>query len=496
MNNNSNRQPLPAKEEVMRPALAARWTLPAIAGLLLLFLIATIPGYHLHIDEAWIGEQAYFLSRDGYVHSTLFEGFAGNEVRTVVYHRLFVLLGSWCVSLFGWSIGTLRVVPLAAGGLLLALMAHHMRRELGASWRTVALAIAIFLLIPLNFTYIKVFRPEMLMTLCGFAGYWALGRFMQGGRRWNLPVAAIAGGMAALAHPYGAIFPLCGILMLLGGRRWRGAALFAAVAVLPAIPYIIDIATHYELFHRQISNPLVAEKTRFTILTPLLNLLEEHKRLFRKPEIILPTLLFILSLVAGVGREGWRRFHLIYSVLLVMLLGAAAQDKVVRYAIPLLPFFTIAIAVTAGEWIERPIGNRFWRAGFALVLVLFIGVGIDGVINDLRAEREHVPELNAAIAASIPPGTRCLAPMNFIFEQIGRYPIIALRYANMEQRNWLEVRAMLDFADRHRADAIIINTYATLDEGIIDLGTAGEDLARTFRIAASTPEYTLFLRRR
>jgi|GEM_PF-691949 len=495
MNNNSNRQPLPAKKDGIRRALAARWTLPAIAGLLLLCLIASLPGAHLHIDEAWIGEQAYFLSRDGYVHSTLFEGFAGNEIRTVVYHRLFVLLGSWSVSIFGWSIGALRVVPLASGGALLALMAHHMRRELGVPWRTVAMAVAIFLLIPLNFTYIKVFRPEMLMALCGFASYRALGRFMQGGRWWELPVAAAAGGMAALAHPYGAIFPLCGILMLLGGRRWSGAALFAAVASLPAIPYLVDIATHYELFRQQISNPLVAEKTSFTILSPLTNLLDEHKRLFRKPEIILPTLLFLLSLVAGAGRDGWRRFHLIYSVLLIVLLGAAAQDKVVRYAIPLLPFFTIAIALAAGEWIERPIGNRFWRAGFALAWMLFVGVGLHAVTTDLRAEREHVPELNAAIAGSIPPGTRCLAPMNFIFEQIGRHPIIALRYANMEQHNRLGVRAMLDFADRHRADAIIINRYATLDEGIIDLDTAGDEMARAFTIAASTPEYRLFLRR-
>jgi hypothetical protein len=478
----------------LRRILGQRWLFPSVAGALLLLLAASVPGYHLHIDEGWIGEQAYVLARDGYVHSNLFEGFAANDLRIVVYHRLFVLLGSWAVALFGWSIGSLRVVPLLSGALLLCAIGWYMRRRMGASRETTAITIALFLLMPLNFTYIKVYRPEMLMALCGFAGYICLTLHLSR-RRWYLAAAAaIAGTSAALAHPYGAIFPVASMIILLLTRDWRGAATFLLSGALPAIPYAIDIATHIEIFRAQISNQFVAEKTSFTILTPLLNLLNEHKRLFRKAETILPTILLIISLIVNARRSApERRLLQRYTILLVILLGALAQDKVTRYAIPLLPFFAIEIGMMIGEWVERPERyGRICRWGLGVAMALFVGFGVHAVVADLGAAREQVADLNAAIASSIPPGTRCLAPVNFLFDEITRYPIVGLRYANMEHANRLTMAEAIDFADRHHTDAIIVNRYATLDEMIVDLDSAATG---EFAVAARTGEYTVLRRR-
>ena len=48
------------------------WVLAAVS-LCLLFI--SIPYHDFYVDEAFIGEYAYFFARDGYVHSHFWEGY-------------------------------------------------------------------------------------------------------------------------------------------------------------------------------------------------------------------------------------------------------------------------------------------------------------------------------------------------------------------------------------------------------------------------------------
>lgn len=467
----------------------------------LILLVVSIPGHPLHIDEAWIGEQTYFLERDGYVHSNLFEGLAGHDQRSVVYHRLFVTAGSWAVGGFGWGIAQLRVVPaLATLGLLVA-MALYMRLERKADLAAMTLPLVIFLFIPIAFYHAKIYRPEMMMTLFGFTSYWLLERGVN--RERGLAAIAFGGllaGAAALTHLYGLIFVVAGAYMLARTKHYAAIGIFIICAALPFIPYLHDIATHRALFDAQISNPIAAKKTSFTLLTPFANLLEEHKRLFRKPEIIVVMLLFIIPLIpawraASAAGDRRRRILFEYTIALIVLLGMVSGDKLVtRYAIPLFPFLAIAISSAI---VERPGligGNRPYRALFAVTLALFTLYGMGYQVYDTFSTRERTAEINGMIGERLPDGARVVAPMNMIFDQIGRLHIIGLYLASKEQHDTLTFDSAIAFAKAHRADYIVTNSMMTDEERIINLGGKAEFTGKEYLPMESTDLYQILER--
>lgn len=469
-----------------------RMALYAMSLLQLLLLSISIPGHSMHIDEAWIGEQAYMLERDGHVHSDLFEGLAGHERETIVYHRLFVRAGSVAISLFSWNLWSLRLVSIVSSFLLCSLLWMFARRHLRWSTEEIVLLLSIFLLVPLNFLFIKIYRPEIMMSMFGFASYYALAlSSRRSDARICIPAGVLA-GCALLSHPYGLIFTAAGLGVLLWSRRWTGIAFFLVAALVSLVPYLYDIIDNLVLVQEQMTNPIVAGKTTFTLLSPLTNLLAEHQRLFRRPEIILVTILFLLSVILNVegGRRNDKSFY-IYALLLVLFLGALAQDKVVtRYAIPLLPFFCMEIALAARAELTKQKRPAYLRIPFLITLCLFVGYGIYYQVNDAFYTRGDVAGLNSRIGAHLTDGERVVGPMNLIFNQIERVDIIGLYLANKEEKNYLTLRRVLDFASRHNAGVIVFNRYATDEEQIVDLDSA-VSVGTGFEVLHHDSDYTV-----
>jgi hypothetical protein len=437
----------------------------------LLLLVASMPGRPMHIDEAWIGEQTYFLARDGHVHSNLFEGLAHHEERGVVYHRLFVTLGSWSIAAFDWGIGALRLVTVLSTAALLLAMAMYARRQACMSMPATLGALVIMLLIPIVFYHAKIYRPEILMTLLGFASYCMAELYGERRRPWEAVVAGLLAGAAAMAHLYGVMFILAGLYLLARRRAWGGAALFAGAALLPVIPYLIDIASHADIFREQISNPIAAKKTSFTLITPLANLAEEHKRLFRKPEIIPVVLLFIMSAVATWRAADRRsRLFLEYTLALVVLLGMASGDKLVtRYAIPLFPFFAIAIAGAAATLPGLLRRSRVYRWSFAAMMALFAGYGLWYQVREILGPTEDAAARNAKIALFLPPGARVAGPMNMIFNQIEGMHINGLYLAAKQHDGALTPERAVAFANAHGDEYIVTNDVMTDEERIVGM---------------------------
>lgn len=61
------------------------------------------------VDDAWIGEHAYWLVKNGFVKSDLMYGITSQEIRQIVHHKLFTLNGALFVKTFGFSLLTSRV---------------------------------------------------------------------------------------------------------------------------------------------------------------------------------------------------------------------------------------------------------------------------------------------------------------------------------------------------------------------------------------------------
>lgn len=465
---------------------------PAYILLLSLLLLAiSIPGHPLHIDEAWIGEQAYFLARDGYVHSALFAEPDGGDAMLILYHRLFVLAGSFAVRIFGWDIWPLRLVTIISGLGLLAAMALYMRRERNRPAEETLLALLFVLLIPITFTHFKIYRPEIMMTLFGFLSYWSLERYEKTSHARYAAASGLLAGLAALTHLYGLMFPICAGIMLLRMRRWAGLGIFAGLAVVPFIPYLLDIAVHQDLFRREITSPIAARKTSFTLATPFLNLLEEHKRLFRTIEIAPVVILFILSLVLNLKRHyRERRLFYEYTILLVLLLGAIAPDKLVtRYAIPLFPFFAMEIAHALRSIFPRGSTSNFIRVPMFLIATIFLGYGLYFQTVTAFDTRENVVAMNERIGTALPDSARCLGPMNLIFNQIERCHIIGLYPAVKEHADNLTLADATAYARARNARYIVLNRLATNEEVIVDLEQEKYPGNDSLAIIAETNEY-------
>ncbi len=377
----------------------------------------------MQIDEPWLAEQSWFLARDGYVHSNFFTGIDGAERYIVLYHRLFIQAQSVAFRFLGLGVLQARLVSIVAGMVLLGLVVVYARRGLGFSTNMTVAAVATLLLNPVFFLSFKIARPEMLVALFGFASVAATGQATHSARSvlW-----AVAGGLLAacamLAHLFGAIFVGAGCLVLLARRRFPESAAFAAAAVLALVPYTLDAAHHWGLFEAQLHGSTARAVTTFSPVSPLLNLLNEHKRIFRTPQIIFPSALFFLSL--GLG---WRlasprvRFLAGYTLLLMVALGAIAVPKQARYATCLAPLETLVVV-----GIMSRLGglDRWRRQALLAVAVMFAASGAWSDGRDLGGKTRLEP-LHRIVAGTIPDGAWCLTPMPLLFNEVARLNLVS-----------------------------------------------------------------------
>ena len=140
----------------------------------ILFLLIVLFLYSLYqripdIDDAWIGEYAYWLAEDGYVHSELMRGVNKQEVDFVVHHKLFNLNGALFIKLFDFSLYSLKAVSLVYFIVFIIMFyfyTHKWRRLLSKS--DFFLALIILFSFPWTFKYAFLYRPEIMMMTFGF----------------------------------------------------------------------------------------------------------------------------------------------------------------------------------------------------------------------------------------------------------------------------------------------------------------------------------------
>ena len=406
--------------------LEARWLRRALVALLCVegaLLVASIPYHSPHVDEAWFAEEAYFQARDGYPHSNFFRGFVHEDVRVVVHHWLFITAQSVVFRVVGFGLPAARALSIAAGLVLLGAMALHGRRA-GASPNRLLLAPLIFLLTPQAFRSINLARPEMLVTLFGFASFALLWQEARA-PSWRLAIAAGGcAGAAMLTHLNGAIFVGTGAALLVWSRRPGRAAAFAASAAIAVSPYALEAWTHLDLFREQLNSPLIAYKTRAGLLQPLLNLLHEHSRLFLKPDIIFLSSLFVLcAALCWHRRREEERFLFRYLLILMLALGALVADKGILYSVCLVPFEALAIAAALARWREL-VAGPFARALLASGIALFAGWGLLAQARDV-GDKIDIVALNREIGDRLPAQAWTAAPMAMAFNELERHLLLA-----------------------------------------------------------------------
>lgn len=486
---------LPAAKPDTMPKGRRRLLAWSVFGVQLVLFFASFYHYEVTMDEAWLAEQAYFLARDGYVHSNLLEGFVEHENRLVVYHYLFIRLGSLIIDLVGIDVLPLRLLSVVSGLVLLGVLAFFLHRSLRWSPEMVLLALTLFLLMPVNFRAMKLFRPEMLLQMFAFISYAALHRYRDVDSRGWLLLAGLAAGAATLSHLNGIILIGAGVLVLWWERRWHAGVGLAIGAAVALAPYLYEIVSHAALFREQFGNPVIAAKTHYTLLSPIIGVLNEHQRYLHDPTIIFTTIFAVLALWGN-----WRsddtgqRFMRRYMLALAILLAVVVQDNGVRYASVLFPFFAIEMALALRKLYHwRRQTERWLRHALLIAAVAFAGYGLFYQLRNTFSEKEDLTALTREIGNQIPDGTRCLAPMNLVFNEVGRLQILWINLpALLEQPPHLV--EVLAFANARRIDYIVQNSYSQPEERIADLDKRRDLLALEFETLVSTPKYAIFRR--
>lgn len=392
----------------------------------ILLFIANIPYLRIDVDEAWLGEQAHFLSHDGTVRSEMFDGFLHYDQRMLVYHKGFILIGALFLKIFGFALFHLRLMSILSLGGIFVLMYRYCRKHYDS---TVFLISGILLLLcPLIFRNSIIYRPEALIAMIGLASFVCLVNYLdRGNMKWLVLSGAIA-GLAVFCHLNGVVFVGAGGVLLLLRKKWSGLVLFGVVSIAVSSLYFYDVIGHWALFKLQFMNDPSSAAQNGVWYQPILNLLNEHKRIFRKPEIIGITSLFIITVIQSI-RDGRRGNYnmIIYSVAAVVFMGLLNHNKTTKYGILYFPYFVMLAADNVRILRDNPrLIRRPFQALFALMLLATVIIGLNYSGRQILTGKQDIVKVNREICSHIPPDSYVLAPLLIMYNEIDRYKILGL----------------------------------------------------------------------
>ncbi len=477
-----------------------RYTVWGVALIGCVLLGVSIPNHDFYVDEAFIGEYAYFFARDGYVHSAFWEGFLRQDEYVVLHHHLATWSGAAMIRLWGVHLWSVRLVSLFSGAAIVFLVWRLTKRHWQWNTDQTISAIAALLLMPSFFYHVQCFRPEVQTAAFGFMSFYALLLVVfrltsSAGKHWvMLCLAGAAAGAAMLTHLSGCMYAGAGALMLAKERRWMDALIFSCCAILVFAPYPIDVLLHYDLAVLQTSHSQAQAKFSFSFVTPFINLFNEQQRFFRKPQFIVVSV-FAIALVASTWRNpsSPRQFLRWYFAALFLVLGVMLEDKRDYFAL-YAPWLALIIADALPDIFFQ---RRFVKIICACCAIVFIGYGLYFQGKD-ATYKESVSALNREITRTIPDGARCLAPLNVMYEEIGRLHCIAFSqaFATMDgDRPTITLGSLKHFCDIRKIEYVIMNRFGEERDVIADAETQAIALDSAFTTLRRTPDYWLLQRR-
>ncbi len=376
----------------------------------------------IHNDEAWIGQQVWALAETGQVTSELFRDCPPLDREIVVYHKLLVWAGVVVSKLFYWDLCTLRAISFVAGvaTLIVLWLALGTGNRIERRWTIMAL-----LSTPVFWLQWLEFRPEALLLLCGTGSYLLIAHEPRSST-WRPIIAGILAGMAGLCHAFGAAFIFAGVVTLVIGKRWRELPGFVIAAAGLFSLYLSGWFTDQQLFIAQtLQNPLMTTSFDYHWYSPITNLLTEHKRVLRKPEVIGITVLFVIALLNA--DRAWftrHRTKLVYLASLAVVIAASPLPKFTRYMTPLVPIMALLIASIRGAMARSELRPRttlkmaFSVSATALILWNIHALGVEA----FGAKQRQI-EANQRFAAKMNAGALVIAPFDFVFRQQGKFII-------------------------------------------------------------------------
>lgn len=398
------------------------------------FYIYSLAGREPDIDDAWIGEPAYWMLKDGHARSELMRGWTNQNERILIHHKLITLIGYGVMKVFGFSLYSLKAVSLFFYILFLGAFYYItvLKRKL-LNRRQFLIAVLIFFTFHYTFKFSFIFRPEITMMFLTFIAFFVLESSIKK-EKYSIIKAGLSGmlsGLVAVAHLNGIAVITAGGILLLINRKWKQIIPYTLGSIIGFGLYFYDFSKNYgfSFWKSQLFQSVLGESSeKANVFLYMANsFLKEHMRFFHDGSIIGFSLLFLLMFIAGYKYiKSNHRIMLQYTVILMIVVALLFTQKSRQYILIYLPFLVIFLSVTIDKWLfSRPelsdwIYLRGWKITVIAVIMVFV-IGSD-YYNYRSAKDKFNPELvRTIIKSNIKEKTselKIVAPMEFIFNEI------------------------------------------------------------------------------
>ena len=406
-----------------------------------------------HLDDAWLGEHSYWLAKDGIVKSKLMTGFAGSEDRLLLHHKFFTIQGALFIYIFGFHLAILKTISFIYT-ILFGISFWVLVKKISIDFDSKTKILALWLIFynPLMFEFSYVFRPDVMLMTLGFISFAFI--FLSLKEDKILLYSSLAGvfaGLAVFAHLNGIIFAAAGFLVYL--FRWKPKQLlfYSIVGFICSLGYFYDFRSFsdFGIWYDQLTFvPTAKADTLNPILQLVINIFGEHKRYFHSPHEIIFSVSTIFCLIINRKKLFENQSLLLqYLLFAVLSLAVFALNKTSKYLILLLPFFSIIIFQTLLDLTlipETAINKINWKKN-TLIGLLFIFTCIASIFNYKTSINKYDSKLNSSFTARFAPNntnqTSVLAPMEFIYDEMGKYKSIV---------------SLMSFSERMKIDTSLV----------------------------------------
>lgn len=404
-----------------------------------LVFIASLWNRFIYIDDAFFGEQSYWLAKDGVVKTVTLIDFLGTDVRLFSYHKLNIFVGAVLIKLFGWTVNPLRISTLLFFvGFVASYVAYFRRNTNIFGENKHQLSIALFLIIfnPMIILYAFTFRPEIWVMFFGFLSYSLIEKSIKTEDAYKYMVlAGIMAGLAFLSHLNGLIFSVAGFVVLAFARKWRSLFVFSLSAGIISMLYFFDLWQngHFDTWMYQIINWPDNNATNYLsagigdfLLNVIRKLSEEHQRFFWSDHVWVISTLFVLAIIFNIRYliRHHRRL-MIYTLALILTLNIAGSQIAERFLIYLFPFMALIISIELKRIMTKSLPLR--KLFYILVLLLQL-VFVTKMFGVIFQESSDQPQISKSILSNIhDKNALTLVPYTMIFNGLDEYNLASYK---------------------------------------------------------------------
>lgn len=466
-----------------------------------------------HIDDTWIGEHAYWLAESGVVKSELMRGVTLQEERLVVHHKLLVYQGAALISIFGFSLYTLKSVSLIYFVIFLLVFFIFIKKKY---FNHIESLFAILLIISnaLCFEYAFIFRPEIPLMTLGFLSFIFLMRALDknGSGYWNLFTAGLIAGLSVSMHLNGLIFLVSGFLLLIWNRKFTYGIIFAASSLPTIFIYFIDMLSISRLqlwYYQMFSSPSVDSANLFSgTFEFIFNRIIKTLMLFvHSPREISFSVLMISIIALTYKHLRLHRNLLRYTFLLIISLAFLAAHTSSKYMLLYFPYLviigTLALrhiynSTSALTYSISGIRRKVAVKAITLIVSLYLVTQMiyQAEISFKKFDKAEHHNLIARYIDGPTAGLNIVAPMNYLFDEIESFNRIQsdLCYGEMSKADGtIYQEGFLELAESYGNDYLFLRSRYIKHFGI-DLMTDDEIRNNHFDVILRTNDLAILKR--